>query len=166
MELIRRLACRKTIVLLTLCSLLGCMNVVAAEDKKTQMGPADTTPFPLSAENLYRWPDQGYKIRDSKMQTVTLKYGKTQTSSVVTKFQYWTREKFNTKTNLTYYELHGKCIFENIDVSSYTTADALECRIGLQRDAGRDWAMIKIPFKAGSASVDDQVKDWSCTDSH
>ena len=69
--------------------------------------------------------DPSYRMRDSKMQTVTLRYGKTKTSSVVTKFQYWTREKFNPKTNATYYEMHCKCIFENIDVTGYTDKDSL-----------------------------------------
>jgi hypothetical protein len=49
-------------------------------------------------------------------------------------------------------------------VTGYTDKDALECKIGLQRDKGRDWAQLKMPFKAGSVSVDDQVNDWSCTD--
>lgn len=123
-------------------------------------GPSDTKTITLGKEDLYRWPDVGYRQRDSKMKTVTLRYGKTKESAVVNKLQYWTREKFNAKTNATYYELHGKCIFENIDVTGYTEKDALECKIGLQRDKARDWAIIKMPFKAGSVSVDDQVKDW------
>lgn len=81
---------------------------------------------------MYRWPDDpSFRMRDSKMKTVTLRYGKTNTSNVVTKFQYWTREKFNTKTNATYYEMHVKCIFENIDVTGFTDKDALECKFGL-----------------------------------
>ena len=156
-----------------MCALLGQTTASDTKPKpappelKTNKGPSDTEKFDLNKENLYRWPDNAemYRMRDSKMKTVTLRYGKTKTSNVVTKFQYWTREKFNKKTNATYFELHGKCIFENVDVTSYSNKDGLECNVGLQRDGARDWALIKMPFKAGSVSVDDQVKDWSCTDS-
>ena len=71
--------------------------------------------------------------------------------------------KTNPATNATFYELHCKSIFENIDVTAFTATDFLECKMGLRRFGIRDWAMVKIPADK-SGDIKDNFKKWKCTD--
>ena len=90
------------------------------------------------------------------------------TSDIKTRLQYWTREKKNKETEAVFHEFHVKCIFENLDVSSFTTTDKLECHIGVQRTipALRDWSVIEIPVVDASTDVDTAISGWKCIDMH
>ena len=125
--------------------------------------------FELSEDTLYRWPDEGYEITDSKDAWLELKYGVNgQTSDVKTRLQYWTREKKNKETDMVFHEFHVKCIFENLDVSSFTSTDKLECRIGVQRTipALRDWSVAEMPVVDAATDVDTAISGWKCIDTH
>lgn len=112
------------------------------------------------------WPDETYTILDSNKTNVTLNYGsKGPGSGVETHFEYWTRKKTNTDTNSSFYELHAKCYFLNIDVTNWKTdgSNKLSCQIGFQVSESRDWASLEMPYKTGTAS---DIASWKCIDGH
>jgi hypothetical protein len=68
-------------MMLCIIALLDNMSAVSANKTKPppepmmNKGPSDSSKIKLGKSDLYRWPDVGYRQRDSKMKTVTLKFG-------------------------------------------------------------------------------------------
>ena len=60
------------------------------------------------------------------------------------------------------------CIFENLDASTFSANDKLECRVGVMRivPALRDWSVAEVPLLDYSADVDTAVGGWRCVDMH
>ena len=87
----------------------------------------------IHQKTRYVWPEELGEITESIKTNVTVQYGKLgPASKVKTTFEYWVRSKLNPVTNNTFYELHYKCYFENMDTTNWKKdgTDKLQCQIG------------------------------------